>query len=73
MELASSGQKINVKVQPYDKDYVKITEGLSGGEVLKQLTDPSTSGMQRRSGGGGNKQGGGMPNGGFGAPPGMGR
>ena len=73
VELASSGQKINVKVQPYDKDYVKITEGLSGGEILKQLTDPSTSGMQRRSGGGGNKQRGGMPNGGFGAPPGMGR
>ena len=72
VEVASSGEKINVKVQPYDKDYVKITEGLSGGEILKQLTNPSTSGMQRRNNGG-NRQGGGMPAGGFGAPPMMGR
>ena len=76
VELASSGEKINVTVQPYDREYVKVTEGLSGGEVLKGLSTASASGMQRRNVSGGNRQGapsGGFPSGGFGAPPRMGR
>ena len=81
VELARSGKVINVSVQRYGKEYVKILEGLSGGEVLKQLTKPKSSGWNKnREGGmggqggfgragGGNGTGGGAGAGG--PPPGM--
>ena len=59
--LARSGEKRSVTVERYGKEYVKITSGLKGGEVLKQLTAPKKSGLKR------NKNG--MPSGGFPAPP----
>ncbi len=62
VELADSGEKINVTVSPYDKDYVKIESGLSGGERVKAQSTGETSGTQRRNG-----MGGGMPSGGFGS------
>ncbi|MDD5930776.1 MAG: efflux RND transporter periplasmic adaptor subunit [Spirochaetales bacterium] len=62
--LAKTGEKINVKVQPYGSDYVKVTEGLKGGEVLVQQSTPKVSGFNRNrnnrnSGGGGFPGGGG--------------
>lgn len=63
--LAKTGEKKSVKVVPYGTDYVKITEGLEGGEVLKQLTTPKKSGSNRNRGGQGNRggNGGGGPGG----------
>ncbi len=40
-------QKVEVQVQPYGTDYVEITEGLEGGEVLKAQSDSSKSGRMR--------------------------
>ncbi|MBR6078888.1 MAG: HlyD family efflux transporter periplasmic adaptor subunit [Treponema sp.] len=85
VELADSGEKINVTVSPYDKDYVKIESGLSGGERVKAQSTGETSGTQRRNGmgggmsggmpsgggGGSGRSGGGMPSGGFSGPPGF--
>ena len=51
-----------MKVVPYGSGYVKVLEGLEGGEVLKQLTTPKRSGQNRGRG----KDSG---DGGFGAPP----
>lgn len=65
VELADSGEKINVTVSPYDRDYVKVESGLSGGERVKAQTAGGTSGTQRRNGMGGGMPGG-MPSGGFG-------
>lgn len=76
VELAQSGQKINVSVEPYGPQYVKIKSGLSGGEVLKELNAPMASGWNKQRGmtgsssmnkSGQNRTGGGM--GGAGAPP----
>lgn len=70
VQLAKSGEKINVKVEPYGSDYVKILEGLSGGEVLKAQSAPKSSGWNKRNGKGGGPGG---PGGGMGAggpPPG---
>ncbi len=72
VELAKTGQRINVTVKNYGNQYVKILSGLKGNEVLKQLTVPKQSGWNRQ--GSGNKNGqtggqGGMPGGG---PGGMG-
>lgn len=75
--LAKTGEKIFVKCVPYSSDYVKITEGLSGGELLVQQTKSKKSGQSRGNfgGGSGNKpqsgsgaMGGGMapPSGGMG-------
>jgi multidrug efflux pump subunit AcrA (membrane-fusion protein) len=50
VELASGGERIPVKVTPYDKEYVKVESGLSGGEVLKAQSDSEKSGSQRRGG-----------------------
>ena len=84
VESALTGEKINVVVTPYDREYVKIESGLEGGEILKQLTTPQSSGFQRggmgggmpggssggsRSGSGGGMPSGGMPSGGFSGPP----
>ncbi|MBO4732476.1 MAG: efflux RND transporter periplasmic adaptor subunit [Spirochaetaceae bacterium] len=63
--LAKGEQKKSVKVEPYGREYVKVLEGLEGGEVLLQQTAPKLSGMSR------NKNTG-MPNnksGGTGMPP----
>lgn len=49
--LSKNGEKKSVKVMPYGTGYVKITEGLEGGEVLKQLTTPKKSGNNRNRSG----------------------
>ena len=68
--LAKGEQKKSVKIQPYGMEYVKVLEGLEGGEVLIQQSKPRASGMNRNRPGGGagsnskNKSGGGgMPGG----------
>lgn len=74
--LARGEQKKSVKVQPYGNEYVKVLEGLEGGEVLIQQTTPKTSGQNRnrnnsgsssRGSGSGSGRGGGgsAPAGGF--------
>lgn len=45
--LAKTNQKVAVKVTPYNNEYVKVEEGLQGGEVVLGQSDPSSSGMQR--------------------------
>lgn len=65
VQLVPSGEKINVTVSPYTADYVKIENGLKGGEVLKAQSSAETSG-RRRGGMGGmggmrGGMGGGMP------------
>lgn len=67
VELAKSGERVEVKVQRYGRDYVKILSGLKGGEVLKQLEEPKASGSQRGRNGQPGSGPGGMP----GAPGGM--
>lgn len=84
--LAKTGEKRAVKVVSYGKEYVKVTEGLEGGEQLLQKSKSPKSGQNRnnnpngngtnqnRNNGqnfGGGMPGSGMPNGG-GMPP-MGR
>lgn len=69
--LAKNGEKKSVKVVPYGTDYVKITEGLEGGEVLKQLTTPKKSGSNRNRGGSGDGNRGGRSGGGPGGMPPM--
>ena len=65
--LARGEQKKFVTVQPYGSEYVKVLEGLEGGEVLLQQSTPKRSGQNRnRNSGGGMPGGGGMPSGGFG-------
>ena len=70
--LAKGEQKKSVKVEPYGREYVKVLEGLEGGEVLLQQTAPKLSGMSRNKNTGmqtGNKNSGGTgmpPAGGFG-------
>lgn len=62
--LARTGEKKSVKVQQYGKDYVKILEGLDGGEQLVQQSKPVVSGMNRnRNQGGKNGSKGGIPGG----------
>lgn len=60
--LEKNGEKVSVKVQPYGMDYVKVLEGLKGGEKLIQQTIPAKSGQNRDR----NKNGG---MGGMGAMP----
>lgn len=75
VEIARSGKIVNVTVERYGSDYVKILEGLNGGEILKQLTKPKSSGWNKdRQGGMGGPGGFGGAGGGAGAggpPPGM--
>ena len=65
--IAKGEQKKSVKVQPYGKEYVKVLEGLEGGEVLLQQSIPKMSGMNRGKNNSKNGSGapGGMPGGGF--------
>lgn len=85
VELARTGERIYVTTRPYGSEYVKITSGLNGNEVLKAQSEPLTSGWNRGRGGAGGEgapgggdmgggPGGGMGGGGGGAggpPPGM--
>lgn len=79
--LARTGEKKSVKVVPYGKDYVKVLEGLEGGEMVVQQSKGSRSGQNRNKNSGNNSSnsknnsgsegpggfgGGGMPSGGFG-------
>lgn len=62
--LARTGEKRFVKVSPYGKEYVKILEGLEGGEMLIQQSKASRSGQNRsnQTGNNGNRNNGnGMP------------
>lgn len=72
--LAKDEQKKSVKIQPYGMEYVKVLEGLEGGEVLLQQSTPKQSGMNRnrnrnqsstsnKNGGGAPFPGGGFPGG----------
>ena len=47
VELARTGERKVVKVIPYGSTYVKVLEGLEGGELLKQLTAPKKSGQNK--------------------------
>lgn len=74
--LAKGEQKKSVKIQPYGMEYVKVLEGLEGGEVLLQQTTPKASGFNRNRPGNSNSNnknknnnGGGFP-GGFPGGPG---
>lgn len=71
--ITKGEEKKAVKVQPYGSEYVKVLEGLEGGEILIQQTTPKRSGMNRNrsssSQKGGNSGAGGPP-GGFGGMPG---
>lgn len=58
VELSPSGEKINVTVSPYDRDYVKVESGLVGGETVKAQSSGDVSGTQRRNGGMGGMSGG---------------
>ncbi|MCR5762242.1 MAG: HlyD family efflux transporter periplasmic adaptor subunit [Treponema sp.] len=72
VELAQTGQRIPVSVEPYASEYVKIVSGLSGGEVLKAQSEPLASGWNRnRSGRNGksSKSESGPGRGGAGGPP----
>ena len=82
--LAKGEQKKSVKVQSYGNEYVKVLEGLKGGEVLIQQSKPRASGQNRNrnngsnnnrsSGSGGSRSGGSggapMPAGGMPGAPG---
>lgn len=61
VELFRTGKKIEVQVQPYGKDYVKITSGLNGGEILKAQSVPMQSGWNKRGGDNKNPGAGGPP------------
>lgn len=52
--LAKTGKKRAVKVVPYGKEYVKIMEGLSGGEQLVQQSKSPVSGQNKNRNGSGN-------------------
>lgn len=47
VELAKTGEKVSVQIEPYGNDYVKIISGLKGGEVLKQQSKPLDSGWKK--------------------------
>ena len=65
--VTAGGKRIDVKVQPYGRTYVKVLEGLSGGEVLKAQSKAEVSGMNRMRPGAGNMKNG--PKMGAGGPP----
>ena len=70
--IAKTGEKRNVTAVPYGSGYVKVLEGLSGGEVLRQVTAPRKSGQnQNRKGERERGREDGAP-GGFGSPGGAG-
>jgi len=64
--LARGGQKVNVEVEQYGRNYVKVLSGLSGGETLIQASEIPKSGSaanrNRNQQGGMPDFGGSMPN-----------
>ncbi|MBR4790162.1 MAG: biotin/lipoyl-binding protein [Treponema sp.] len=64
--LARGNQKINVEVEQYGRNYVKVLSGLSGGEILLQASEIPKSGSaanrNRNQQGGMPDFGGSMPN-----------
>ena len=64
--LARGGQKVNVEVEQYGRNYVKVLSGLSGGEMLLQASEIPKSGSaanrNRNQQGGMPDFGGSMPN-----------
>lgn len=49
--IAKGEEKRSVKVEPYGKEYVKVLEGLEGGEVLVEQTKPKALGQNRNRNG----------------------
>ena len=47
---AKTGEKIQVTIKPYGREFVRILSGVPGGVELKQLTEPSFSGYKAMSG-----------------------
>lgn len=72
VQIAKTGEKKSVSVKPYTGDYVCITDGLSGGEVLKAQSSAAASGRNKRGPGGmpGGNIGGDHGGGAGGPPPG---
>ncbi len=73
--IAKGEKKKSVKIQPYGMEYVKVLEGLEGGEVLLQQTKPKLSGFNRNKSGSSsssknNSSAGVFPGGGFPGGPG---
>ena len=63
--MARGGQKVNVEVQQYGREYVKVLSGLSGGEILLQASEIPKSGSaasRNRQGSGSMPDFGNMPN-----------
>ncbi len=46
--LAKGEKKKSVKIKPYGSEYVKVLEGLEGGEVLLQQSKPRVSGSNKK-------------------------
>ncbi|MBO4404801.1 MAG: HlyD family efflux transporter periplasmic adaptor subunit [Treponema sp.] len=66
VQKVRGGERVNVTVVPYDREYVKITEGnISEGDILKAQSEAGASGSKRGSRGGmpsgSNRGGGGFP------------
>jgi multidrug efflux pump subunit AcrA (membrane-fusion protein) len=56
--LPSGGtERIEVEVEPYGPQYVKVTSGLNPGDRVKQLSEPRVSGQNRQGMGGTTRQG----------------
>ena len=67
--LARTGEKKSVKIVPYGREYVKVVEGLEGGELLLQQTKASKSGQNRNNRNGANNGNGNNNRGGAGMMP----
>lgn len=67
--LARTGEKKSVKIVPYGREYVKVIEGLEGGELLLQQTKASKSGQNRNNRNGANNGNGNNNRGGAGMMP----
>ena len=53
VEFAGKKGRVYVQTEPYGEEYVKILDGLSGGEILREQAVPPPSGMNRMRGGSG--------------------
>lgn len=77
VQKRDSSEKIEVKIQPYTQEFVKIIEGdIQEGDVLKELSAPKKSGkfaglptQKQKDSKNRNEMGGGPGGGGFGGPP----
>lgn len=50
VETADGKRRIFIQAEPYGEEYVRILNGLAGGEVLKEQNAPPPSGMNRMRG-----------------------